>query len=178
MERMARTDALTGALNRQGLAARAGGVAEAGIIVADLDHFKAINDRFGHAAGDAVLRDFAGRAAALLPEGGHLARLGGEEFGIVLPGHDDNATAYLAERLRRAVGTVPVLWRESAVPITVSIGVAMLGAGETLNESLERADGALYDAKTGGRNRVRIAARRPAPAAAASAVCHSACTAA
>lgn len=179
MERMARTDALTGALNRQGLAARAGGVAEAGIIVADLDHFKAINDRFGHAAGDAVLRDFAGRAAALLPEDGHLARLGGEEFGIVLPGHDDNATAYLAERLRRAVGTVPVLWRESAVPITVSIGVAMLGAGETLNESLERADGALYDAKTGGRNRVRIAAaRRPVPAAAASAVCHSACTAA
>ena len=156
-ERMARTDALTGALNRQGLAAGTGGVTEAGIIVADLDHFKAINDRFGHAAGDAVLRDFAARAAALLPEGGHLARLGGEEFGIVLPGHDHNATTYLAERLRRAVGTVPVLWRESAVPITVSIGVAMLAAGESLTESLERADKALYEAKTGGRNRVRVA---------------------
>lgn len=155
--RMARTDALTGALNRQGLAAETGGVSEAGIIVADLDHFKAINDRFGHAAGDAVLRDFAARAAALLPEGGHLARLGGEEFGIVLPGHDHNATTYLAERLRRAVGGAPVSWKGSAVPITVSLGVAMLRAGEALSESLERADKALYDAKTDGRNRVRVA---------------------
>jgi diguanylate cyclase (GGDEF)-like protein len=144
-------------LNRQGLAAETGGVTEAGIIVADLDHFKAINDRFGHAAGDAVLRDFAARAAALLPEGGHLARLGGEEFGIVLPGRDHNATTYLAERLRRAVGGSPVSWKGSAVPITVSLGVAMLRAGEALSESLERADKALYDAKTDGRNRVRVA---------------------
>ncbi|KQQ11708.1 diguanylate cyclase [Methylobacterium sp. Leaf123] len=155
--RMARTDALTGALNRQGLAAETDGVTEAGIIIADLDHFKTVNDRYGHAAGDAVLRDFAARATALLPEGGHLARLGGEEFGIVLPGHDHNATTYLAERLRRAVGGVPVPWNGSAVPITVSIGVAMLRAGEALSESLERADKALYDAKTDGRNRVRVA---------------------
>ncbi len=107
--------------------------------------------------GDAVLRDFAARAAALLPEGGHLARLGGEEFGIVLPGRDHNATTYLAERLRRAVGGSPVSWKGSAVPITVSLGVAMLRAGEALSESLERADKALYDAKTDGRNRVRVA---------------------
>lgn len=157
VERMARTDALTGALNRQGLAVEAVGLTEAGIIVADLDHFKAINDRFGHAAGDAVLRDFAARAAALLPEGGHLARLGGEEFGIVLPGRDHHATTYLAERLRRAVGSLPVPWKASSIPITVSIGVAMLKAGEDLTESLERADKALYDAKSAGRNRVRVA---------------------
>ena len=157
VERMARTDALTGALNRQGLARASEAVEEAGIIVADLDHFKAINDRFGHAGGDAVLQDFARRAGALLPEGGLLARLGGEEFGIVLPGADPNATAYLAERLRHATGSAPVPWKEGAIPITVSVGVAMRPAGEALHEALERADRALYEAKSGGRNRVRVA---------------------
>lgn len=158
LKRMARTDALTGALNREGLAAAARNVAgPAGVIVADLDHFKAINDRFGHAGGDAVLREFARRSVALLPEGALLARLGGEEFGIVLPGRDPNATTYLAERLRRAVGGTPVPWREAAIPVTVSVGVARLADGEALHDAIDRADRALYAAKTAGRNRVRVA---------------------
>jgi diguanylate cyclase len=158
LRRMARTDALTGALNREGLAAAAGGdPGPAGVIVADLDHFKSINDRFGHAGGDAVLREFTRRSAGLLPEGALLARLGGEEFGIVLPGHAPNATAYLAERLRHAVGATPVPWREAAIPVTVSVGVARRAGGESLHEAIDRADQALYAAKTAGRNRVRVA---------------------
>lgn len=156
--RMARTDPLTGALNRQGLAAEIGDdPGEAGIIVADLDHFKSVNDRFGHAGGDAVLREFTRRAGTILPQGGHMVRLGGEEFGIVLPGRDHNATAYLAERLRRAVVSTPMTWREAAIPVTVSVSVAMRAAGEDLHDAMERADRALYDAKIGGRNRVRVA---------------------
>lgn len=156
--RMARTDALTGALNRQGLAAETGAEpGGAGVIVADLDHFKAINDRFGHAGGDAVLREFTRRTGTLLPEGGLLARMGGEEFGIVLPGRDHNATTYLAERLRHAVVGAPVPWREAAIPVTVSVGVSMRAPGETIEDALERADRALYEAKSAGRNRVRIA---------------------
>ncbi|MGX5773606.1 GGDEF domain-containing protein [Methylorubrum zatmanii] len=158
VEAMARTDGLTGALNRQGLAAKtSGGLGQAGIIVADLDHFKSINDRFGHAGGDAVLREFARRAGSLLPGDSHLARLGGEEFGIVLPGRDQRATARLAERLRHTIGSPPVLWKEATIPVTVSVGVAALAAGEVLHEALERADKALYAAKTEGRNRVRAA---------------------
>ncbi|CAO4174474.1 diguanylate cyclase [Methylorubrum populi] len=158
VETMARTDGLTGALNRQGLAAKTSGdLGRAGIILADLDHFKSINDRFGHAGGDEVLREFVRRAGTLLPGDSHLARLGGEEFGIVLPGRDQRATARLAERLRHIIGGTPVLWREAAIPVTVSVGVAALAAGEVFHEALERADTALYAAKMEGRNRVRAA---------------------
>lgn len=157
VERMARTDALTGALNRQGLAQASATVGTAGIIVADLDHFKSINDRFGHAGGDAVLQEFARRAEALLPPGGLLARLGGEEFGIVLPEGSPHATASLAERLRHAVGSLPVPWKDAAIPITVSVGVALRPPGEALHLALDRADRALYAAKSEGRNRVRVA---------------------
>ena len=154
--RMARTDPLTGALNREGLSVAEDGAA-AGVILADLDHFKSVNDRFGHAGGDAVLREFARRAGAVLPASGHLARLGGEEFAILLPGHDPTATAALAERLRRGVGRAPVPWKAAAIPVTVSLGVAMRNRGESLHAALERADAALYAAKAAGRDRVRVA---------------------
>ncbi len=154
--RMARTDPLTGALNREGLSLAETGAA-GGVILADLDHFKAVNDRFGHAGGDAVLREFARRAGAVLPGGGHLARLGGEEFAILLPDHDQPATEALAERLRHGVGRAPVPWKAAAIPVTVSLGVAMRRRGESLDAALERADAALYAAKAAGRDRVRVA---------------------
>ncbi|KQT61131.1 diguanylate cyclase [Methylobacterium sp. Leaf456] len=154
--RMARTDPLTGALNREGLSLAEDGAA-AGVILADLDHFKSVNDRFGHAGGDAVLREFARRAGAVLPASGHLARLGGEEFAILLPGHDPTATAALAERLRHGIGRAPVPWKAAAIPVTVSLGVAMRSRDESLHTALERADAALYAAKAAGRDRVRVA---------------------
>ncbi|MCQ8782038.1 GGDEF domain-containing protein [Mangrovibrevibacter kandeliae] len=158
LARLARTDALTGALNRQGLAYEVRlQPREAGVIVADLDHFKSINDRFGHAGGDAVLREFTRRAAMVLPADGRIARLGGEEFALLLPGQDINATTFIAERLRNAVACATVAWKETGIPFTVSVGVAMLAAGEALESVFDQADAALYRAKTEGRNRVRVA---------------------
>lgn len=156
LARIARTDPLTGALNRHGLEALEGGAA-GGVLVADLDHFKAINDRFGHAGGDEVLREFARRAEGLLPEGARLARLGGEEFVVLLPGATREAAAFLAERLRRAAAGAGAAWNGGGIPFTVSVGLAMRGEGEALASAIGRADGALYRAKADGRDRVRAA---------------------
>lgn len=142
-------DALTGAWNRAGLEARAGRLAPGtAVILIDVDHFKTINDRHGHAAGDAVLVALVARTAALLPRPCDLvARLGGDEFVVVL--HDTTLPAAhaVAERIRRAA-------REAAggTPWTVSLGVA-LAPGPDLAEALARADAALYAAKAAGRDR-------------------------
>lgn len=158
LARTARTDPLTGLLNREGLAFEArGAVRDGGVIVADLDHFKSINDRFGHAGGDEVLREFARRVRSIVPAGAHLARLGGEEFGILLPGYDRNAAAFVAERLRREVGGAGAAWKDTTIPFTVSAGVAVLDDAQTLEAAIEQADGALYRAKVDGRNLVRVA---------------------
>lgn len=158
MEHQARTDPLTKVLNREGLSqALKGHGGHAGFILADLDHFKSINDRFGHAAGDEVLREFAERAAALMPEGGHIARLGGEEFVLVVTGREVPATVCLAEALRLIVQRLPIPWNGGAIGVTVSLGVALSNSRSELLTVLERADGALYAAKQAGRNQVRVA---------------------
>lgn len=158
MEHQARTDPLTKVLNREGLSqAMKGHGGQAGFILADLDHFKLINDRFGHAAGDEVLREFAERAVALMPEGGHIARLGGEEFVLVVTGREVPATVCLAEALRLVVQRLPIAWNGGAIGVTVSLGVALSNSRSELLTVLERADGALYAAKQAGRNRVRVA---------------------
>jgi len=119
----------------------------------DIDHFKRINDTYGHHTGDEVLKRVAAGAAAELRSGDTIGRFGGEEFVIVLPDAAADAASKVAERVRHAIGT------DSGTPgVTVSIGVAEMAPGETCDALLRRADDALYGAKNEGRNRMRLAA--------------------
>ncbi|TXH89778.1 MAG: GGDEF domain-containing protein [Rhodoferax sp.] len=129
---------------------------ETGVLVADLDHFKQINDNHGHPAGDAVLRHFAQLLKAQLRESDIPARLGGEEFIVLLPGTGTEGTAVVAEKIRQALEAAPVVHGGQSIGITVSIGVSCLPAHSacTIEALYGRADQALYVAKTGGRNRV------------------------
>lgn len=151
------TDQLTDLLNRRGfdgLGQRrlaAGRPAE--VIVFDIDHFKDINDSFGHAAGDAVIRGIADILQAGLRKGELAARIGGEEFAILLQGRGARGAYALAEQLRKGIEA----GRFAAVPpsraITASFGVVSAAKGEGLWDLVARADAALYEAKRGGRNR-------------------------
>jgi diguanylate cyclase (GGDEF)-like protein len=155
---MAETDELTGALNRGGFlkrCARELGKGEvAAVLIADLDHFKLINDTYGHAAGDRVLTAFVGQMRAALGDDALIGRLGGEEFAVLLPGCDGSSAAAVAERLRLAMAARPVAWDETVIAATVSIGVAGHRRGETFEMALRHADEALYRAKKTGRNRI------------------------
>lgn len=127
-----------------------------GVIIADLDHFKAINDNYGHFGGDAVLREFVRRMAGSMRPYDAMGRYGGEEFLIVLPGCDDEATRRQAERMRAALAGESMAFNEEARVITCSFGATAAVPGvEVTAESLIRlADDALYRAKRQGRNRV------------------------
>lgn len=158
VERMAHRDPLTGALNRLGFEREIEGRdGSAGIILADLDHFKSINDRFGHSGGDHVLRKFVGRAVSVLPENTVLARFGGEEFVAVIPGIDERATLFLAERLRNEIECRPIEGGGEPIPVTVSVGVSTVPRIQDALNGVEKADAALYAAKKAGRNLVRAA---------------------
>jgi two-component system cell cycle response regulator len=162
LARLARRDPLTGLPNRRALeeelsravarAVRAASPLAA--IVLDVDRFKQVNDTHGHAAGDGVLAAVAARAAGALRAGDLLARIGGEEFAVVLAGADLAAAAEAAERIRAAVAAAPLGAEERALAVTVSLGCAELAAGEDGPALLARADARLYDAKRAGRNRV------------------------
>lgn len=129
------------------------------LLVMDLDHFKHVNDEHGHDAGDICLARFAERMRQVFTApGAHLARLGGEEFGVLLPGMDTRAAAEAAEQMRGSLEQHPLQLREGPLSITVSIGVASLGPGAASDgaDLYRAADRAMYQAKTDGRNRVRI----------------------
>jgi diguanylate cyclase (GGDEF)-like protein len=128
------------------------------VLMLDLDLFKGVNDTYGHAAGDAVLQNFARLMQNSIRKIDTAGRLGGEEFAIILPGADSVAAIASAERLREIVATTPFVQNGKTIPLTVSIGVATIGSGDC-NEgaTLIRADHALYRAKRNGRNRVEIA---------------------
>jgi diguanylate cyclase (GGDEF)-like protein len=170
--RLAREDPLTGALNRRAFLEHLDAQAARGdradqplaTVVLDVDHFKAINDRLGHAAGDDALRLLVATIRQRLRHGDALGRLGGEEFAVALADADlDGALAY-AEDLRRRVANASAA---SGVPFTVSVGVATTTHGPRAAEALiAAADSALYAAKRTGRDTVR-AATRLAPASAA-----------
>ncbi|MGP9824800.1 diguanylate cyclase domain-containing protein [Ectopseudomonas khazarica] len=159
LEDLVATDELTGLFNRRHflrLAARElenmGAGRQHGLALIDLDHFKRINDAHGHAAGDRVLQTFAAVARACLRDGDVIARYGGEEFVLLLPNTDADQFTACCERLREAFA--------SAEPVGVvvdnlslSAGMTLLLAGDELDEALQRADQALYQAKRGGRNR-------------------------
>lgn len=125
------------------------------LLMLDVDHFKRINDAAGHAAGDLVLVEVCRRINAALRPEDSLARLGGEEFGVLLPGCEGEAAREVAERIRRRIAEAPVLIEGEHYPISVSIGVVASLAGEGTPELLmEAADRHLYAAKAQGRNRV------------------------
>lgn len=162
LERRARHDFLTGLMNRQSFQEqfaieqrrmqRYGGVCS--VLMLDLDHFKLINDRFGHAAGDETLKEFAKRVRAELREVDCFSRWGGEEFCVLLPASGRDETHAVARRIVSAIATQPFMKDAHAIPVTVSIGVSQLRhAGERLEDALSRADAALYSAKQAGRNR-------------------------
>ncbi len=155
---MAETDELTGALNRGGFLKRGmhavlpGG--NACVLLADLDHFKQINDTYGHAAGDAVLSIFVARARSVIGESALIGRFGGEEFAILLAGADEQTAALHAEEIRMAMAVQPVAFNGISIRPTVSIGFAGQRHGETIEATLRRADEALYRAKNTGRNKI------------------------
>lgn len=157
-------DPLTGLLNRRGFSEAAvriaGREADAGrpvsVMIFDLDHFKGINDKFGHPVGDDVLKIFAGVASDSLRATDVIGRIGGEEFAAFLPCSTDEA-AIAAERVRLAFQDCGATAAGVAVPTTVSIGLAGAGADMPIDQLLASADKALYRAKKAGRNRYKIA---------------------
>ena len=162
---MAVTDALTGLHNRrymtgqlQALVGRAAqGGAQVAVLVLDIDHFKSVNDGFGHDAGDEVLVEFAVRLATNVRAVDLPCRMGGEEFVVVMPGASLEDAGRVAERIRRDVASAPfrVMGGKEQITITISIGVAAtVGDGDTPEGLLKRADEGVYEAKAAGRNRV------------------------
>jgi two-component system, cell cycle response regulator len=163
---MAVTDPLTGLHNRryissrlrQALAGANNGGAPVSVLIADIDHFKSINDLYGHEAGDHVLQGFAKRMHAALRALDLAARYGGEEFLVVMPGAGMAEAQIAAERLRAEIADTPFLLEDGTdIAVTVSIGLAQAQVGETFESLLRRADVALYAAKHDGRNQVQAA---------------------
>nr|BFE70869.1 hypothetical protein GCM10020092_041700 [Actinoplanes digitatis] len=126
--------------------------------IADLDHFKRINDQCSHQIGDRVLVAVAGLLLEAAAAPGFAARLGGEEFLVVIAGPDDAGAALRLDELRRAVAEHDWAPLTGGLPVTVSLGVATAALGSDPSPVLARADRALYAAKHGGRNRVSVAA--------------------
>jgi diguanylate cyclase (GGDEF)-like protein len=159
-ETRARTDELTGLPNRRGLqesmAVWRG--AQAALLILDLDHFKQVNDTFGHVAGDAALKHVALVLLRTLRDADVAARIGGEEFALWLPDTPAAAGLEVAERVRAAVGGTPLPWQGRPIALTCSIGLATMPDSTPERANLyPTADAALYRAKQGGRNRVEIA---------------------
>jgi two-component system cell cycle response regulator len=156
-------DPLTGLHNRRYMSAKleplmrrvAAGRATLSALVCDVDHFKALNDTYGHDAGDAVLREFAQRLATTVRPLDLVCRTGGEEFVVLMPGTSCDMAALAAERLRRRIVSAPYeITPGNEIVVTLSIGVAAARPSDTAASLIKRADQALYRAKGAGRNRV------------------------
>jgi two-component system cell cycle response regulator len=172
---LALTDELTGLYNRRYVFAHLTelmarlpeGSATTAVMMFDIDHFKQVNDRHGHLAGDDVLRELAKRALHNVRSVDLVGRLGGEEFVVVMPETSLGGATIVADRLRLAVADeLFVVGTGEKLPVTISVGLAITGQPEdTLEALLKRVDDALYAAKNGGRNRVIAAPHRPASSA-------------
>lgn len=162
LEKLSITDPLTGAFNRRHLFTLLhsererilrGGKSMA-LLLIDLDHFKKINDQFGHAAGDLVLKEFVLRSQITVRATDFVFRYGGEEFVILLPSETAEGAALLAERLRLVFEADPIVYENHLIHMTASFGVASFHVDETIESVLSRADQLLYQAKNQGRNQV------------------------
>lgn len=161
---LANTDALTGALSRrnffnlaeQELARSTRYELPLMVLMLDLDHFKRINDHYGHAAGDAVLQGFVRVVAGVLRESDLIGRIGGEEFAVLLPSTALEGGRALAQRIIESVRANPVDMAGEPIPYTVSVGAGCLTAETSFPELLGVADAALYRAKNGGRDRLEV----------------------
>lgn len=164
LEALSLTDALTGVPNRRSFdQALDREVARSrrhkyplGFIMLDIDHFKRVNDTFGHEGGDEVLRAFAMTVSGSLRKGDSLYRYGGEEFAVVLPHADEQGVKVVAERIVAAVASSPVHLGSNVVPVTTSAGGASMDAAGDGRAALSRADAALYEAKKAGRDRACV----------------------
>jgi diguanylate cyclase (GGDEF)-like protein len=161
-ELRANTDDLTGAYNRRHFAqiasaSLASAAERSALLLIDADHFKQINDVYGHAVGDAVLAELAQRLRSSITADDHLARWGGEEFAVLLRGVSSEAElAERAERLRYAVSETPIEHEGIRILLTTSVGAVLAPEGASLDALVERADACLYTAKYQGRNRVSL----------------------
>jgi diguanylate cyclase (GGDEF)-like protein/PAS domain S-box-containing protein len=173
--RAAVTDHLTGIANRRAFFDTAARELERwrraprplSLLLIDADHFKGVNDRYGHATGDAVLCAIATTLSGTAREVDVVARLGGVEFVVLLPSTDVGGAAVVAERIRGAIAAIAVASNGTLVRCTVSIGISTMGRDVTgLDALVERADAALHVAKAAGRNRVKVHGTCMAPAAA------------
>jgi diguanylate cyclase (GGDEF)-like protein len=169
LSNLATQDPLTRLLNRRGLddalqvsrAQAARRSLPTSAIMVDIDHFKQVNDSFGHEIGDQVLRQVADTITRLCRSSDVIARTGGEEFLLVLPETDLDSARILAERIREAIGERPLLVDSQRIGITVSLGVSSVVGDLNLDELSLEADRAMYLAKRGGRNRVASVEHRP-----------------
>lgn len=161
LSRLAWTDSLTGALNRRRFVDLVGkelkraqrGNMQTALLLIDVDHFKKINDVFGHAAGDTVLIELVKRWTLEMREYDHLARIGGEEFAILLPQCDGQGAAQVIERLLEKTSALPINIDDIDVYVTISAGLVVCSSEhDTVDIALARADEALYKAKNQGRN--------------------------
>ena len=167
LEVLASTDALTGLPNRQAIMnkaekefARARQTqSPLSIVMIDVDHFKAINDQHGHAAGDHVLKEVGTICQDVLRGSDVIGRIGGEEFVLLLPGAAQDSAEQVAERMRARLAGTQIQLQNQTFNVTASFGVATLSSDDnSLQEILDRADEAMYHAKHGGRNQVQTAA--------------------
>jgi diguanylate cyclase (GGDEF)-like protein len=159
---LARTDALTGLHNRRELERRIADemsrsrrhAEPLSVVIGDLDHFKRVNDEFGHAVGDDVLRAVGERMRRSLRAEDLAVRWGGEEFLLLLPSTDLERAEAAADKIREEIAGQPIDCGVREVPVTISFGVAQLRDDEAVSDLIRRADDAMYRAKSGGRNRV------------------------
>ena len=152
----AEIDPLSGLLNRRGfdnrIDALLAGAGPHGLILCDIDHFKAVNDTYGHQGGDCAIRAFGEALSVAAPPGALVARIGGEEFALFLPKTGREATLLFAQTLRATRAVAPIPGLPPAARITASFGVADVTRGEPLRFAMRRADDALYAAKNAGRD--------------------------
>lgn len=165
LKQMADRDSLTGVYNRRAFLVLLDQLTHyaqrmhfpVSVLLLDLDHFKRINDTWGHQRGDQALCHVVGIAQQCLRDGDVIGRLGGEEFAIALPNASQAEAQQIASRLRMAMAAQPLHHAELTLPLTASIGVASWQGGESPDSLVNRADAAMYQAKSQGRNRIVLA---------------------